>query len=84
MNKPVIAGIVVGVGVTVAAIAHWERYITDIQGRFPNLDRKVIRKAYRTFMKNATQGKYGPMENFSNEKMDQIFLDIVREQTASN
>jgi hypothetical protein len=55
------------------------RYITQVQERFPSLDRKTAQKAYLQFMKNASQNKYGDMSSFHDSKMDELFLDIVRE-----
>lgn len=73
---------------TIAAIAYQrQQYLNDLAGRFPSLYRiigkKGMWKAYKQFLKNSAADKYGDMSNFSNEKMDRLFLDIVREQLDS-
>jgi len=82
MKKTAITATVILAGVTLIAVNRWQTYINDLSNRFPNLDRKVIRKAYKQFLKNAADDKYGPMSDFSDEKMDALFMEIVREQTG--
>jgi hypothetical protein len=82
-NKSVVAGVVFGVGVAIAVTRTWQSYLDDLQKRFPDLDRKVLKKAYKQFMRNAAADKYGPMADFSDATMDALFLKIVHEQTTS-
>jgi hypothetical protein len=70
-------------GVALVTYKYHQIHFKIILDRFPNLDPKVVKEAYKEFMKNAAVNKYGDMSNFSDEKMDRLFLDIVRKQTAS-
>lgn len=84
MNKTTtLTAATVLVGAAAISFARYRSLINDLTGRFPDLDRKVIRKAYSEFLKNAKDNAYGPMADFTDEKMDRIFLDIVQKQTAS-
>lgn len=79
MNKTTLTASALVIGVAIVATYKWQTYLNDLAGRFPDLDRKVIRKAYRQFLKNAANDVYGPMQDFSDEKMDALFLAIVQE-----
>lgn len=80
MNKnALIASAALVAGVAIVVVTKLNSYHKDLYARFPDLDRKVVRKAYRQFMKNATNDVYGDMSNFSEELMDSHFLAIVQE-----
>ncbi len=79
-NQMLVASALVVSGVTTAAYLNGMRVLhADLYQRFPDLDHKVIRRAYKQFLKNAADQKYGDMDSFTDYKMDQLFLDIVRE-----
>jgi hypothetical protein len=83
-NQILVASALVVAGVTTAAYLNGMRVLhQDLYKRFPDLDHKVIRKAYKQFLKNAANQTYGDMDDFSDDKMDQLFLDIVREMTST-
>ena len=48
--------------------------------RFPNIDRKVVAKAHRIMCMNAYRGRYNQVD-LTDEKCDEIFLDIVTDLT---
>lgn len=80
MNKTKLIAAVVLVGAAYAA--YHLKHQSIIVDRFPDIDPKVVRKAYKTMMKRALAGAYADMDD-SDETMDRIFRDIVQEQTAS-
>lgn len=51
--------------------------------RFPDIDPKIVRKAYRTMMSRAVAGEYAHYEDASDETHDRIFRAIVKEQNPS-
>lgn len=52
----------------------WQTLLNDLYGRFPNHDRKVIRKAYRRMLIKSAAGKYPDLNDWTDEQMDQLFL----------
>lgn len=80
MNKTLLTASVVLMGAAYAA--YHLKHQSIIVNRFPDIDPKVVRKAYKTMMKRALEGHYADMDD-SDETMDRIFRNIVREQTAS-
>lgn len=80
MNKTKLIAAVVLVGAAYAA--YHLKHQSIIVDRFPDIDPKVVRKAYKTMMKRALAGAYADTDD-SDETMDRIFRDIVQEQTAS-
>ena len=84
MNKTaLIASVALVAGVVAIPVIRYNSLINQVADRFPMIDRKIIRKAYSTFMKNAADKKYGDMANFTDQKMDELFLEIVQKLTAS-
>lgn len=45
--------------------------------RFPDLDPKVVKAAYKNLMKKAAVGDYGDIQDYTEEQMDRIFLQEV-------
>ena len=68
------------VGFVGLATTAYQSTMKDLYKRFPDLDHKVIRKAYRTFIMNSAAQQYGDMNDFDYNQMDKIFLDIVQKQ----
>ena len=50
-------------------------YHHQLYERFPELDRKIIRKAYRNMWVNALLQKYPEEVMDDDEKMDEVFLN---------
>lgn len=68
-----------------SVVGWWTSLQKDLYGRFPNHDRKVIRKAYRSFLKNSAAGLYGDIDPLTDEEMDALFmLEIVRVDIPSS
>lgn len=84
MNKTALtAAAALVVGVAILPIIRYNGLVNEVAARFPHLDRKVVAKAYATFMKNAAAGMYKDMDDFDDSQMDALFLGIVQKQTAS-
>lgn len=83
-NKKTTASVlVVGTAVVVAA-STVRSYNQDIYNRFPQVDRKVARKAYRKMLWKAFNGELTDAQTSTDEIMDVVFLDLVRQiETAS-
>lgn len=62
----------------VATTASYVRFTVwhhQLYERFPELDRKIIRKAYRNMWVNALLQKYQEEVMDDDEKMDEVFLN---------
>jgi hypothetical protein len=64
-------------------VLYWQTLIADLEVRFPDIPKKIIRKAYRKFAINSAMQQYGDMDSFSDAKMDELFLLEVRKIVAS-
>lgn len=76
MNNPAkIAIASVAVVATVAAVAKTSHdYNQDLYERFPDVDRKIVRRAYRRMMTKAFTGQYETdMQHWNDEVMDTLF-----------
>ena len=75
MKKYLIA---VPVVLTIAWAIRYECLIRDLQNRFPYLDNKDIRKAYKRMLMKAARGEY-PQEmlEYTDGQMDCLFLKEV-------
>lgn len=83
-NQKILASAVLVVGLTVVvAVTKWQSWIQDIEGRFPEIDRKILRKAYRKFMTNSALGKYNDLDLdvYDDEQMDVLFMREVNKLT---
>lgn len=54
----------------------------EIYERFPNTDRKVLRKAFNKFFLDALTGRTEVPGHATDEEMDAIFLKYVRKYEA--
>lgn len=77
MNKLIIAGTITAIG-AFATAAYYISIDNDMKNRFPEIDPKIRRKAYRKFLSNSMNNVYGDMDDFDAAKMDQLFLEQVR------
>lgn len=75
----IIAGVVVGVPLTMARV-----FENMLYKRYPELDRKAVREAYAQFMTNCANGDYGDSNLVTLEMMYPLLDEIVRKQTSSN
>lgn len=76
MNNPTkIAIASIAVVGTVAAVAKTSHdYNQDLYERFPDVDRKIVRQAYRRMMTKAITGHYqADMQHWNDELMDTLF-----------
>lgn len=76
-----IATFLVGCGVLGVAKT-WMSYIKMLEERFPEIDPKVIRKAYRKFMMLAVTQKIA-VSDLNDEEMDKIFRALAYEEAFS-
>lgn len=60
----------------------WMGYIKMLEERFPEIDPKVIRKAYRKFMMLAITQKIA-VSDLNDEEMDKIFRALAYEERFS-
>ncbi len=81
MNKLIIAGTIAAIG-AFCTVAYYKTLSNDLADRFPEIDPTIRRKAYAKFMSNALNQRYGDMDDFDDETMDQLFLEQVRIVTA--
>lgn len=79
MNKNQKIAIAVTAAAVVGTVVQTHVYINQIMDRFPELDRKVARKAFRIMMTRALTGQYENIDISTDEQNDVIFLGIVRE-----
>lgn len=77
-QKTAATAAVVGLAVVVVT-RKWQSLYRDLEGRFPNTDKKLLRKAFNKFMLNSVAGKYNDrdLDNYTDEQMDELFLDIM-------
>lgn len=76
-QKTAIAILIVGaISASVAAQLH--KYHQDLYARFPAIDRKIVRKAYRRFLLKAYSGRTGDLQDLTDEQMDVLFLAEVQ------
>lgn len=83
MNKPmIITTAVAAVSVTAIALSMNAYYkdLKDLYNRFPNLDRKIIRKAYNKFMLDAIMQKTD-VAYLDHRQMDLMFLTYITKVT---
>lgn len=76
-QKTTIASVVV-VGAIAAIAVQFHSYHQDLYGRFPELDRKIVRKAYRRMMLVALSGQLTDEQTANDDTMDRVFLDEVQ------
>lgn len=75
MNTPTkIAASVVTAGLSVAVMRTVRHYHQDIYDRFPELDRKVARKAFRKLLLKSFTQQYTDEQLRSYENIDRLFL----------
>lgn len=75
-TQKIAASVVIVVAVTATAVKVHE-YNTDLYGRFPELDRKVVRKAFRKMMAKSLRGELTDAQTANDDTMDATFLRIV-------
>lgn len=80
-TKKTAATIIVVGGVTVVAAKTMNHYHQDIYNRFPELDRKIGRKAFRRFLWHSFTQQTGDLQDLTDEQMDVLFLEEVRKLT---
>lgn len=81
MKKIVIIASVLLVGYTAIRV-YLEMHTLIIIDRFPDIPEDVVRKAHKEMLKRALTDPNFDAE--TDEEMDAILRDIVKEQTASN
>ena len=59
----------------------FHNYHQDIYSRFPEVDRKIARKAFRRMLLTSFSGLYTNDQLATDESMDQLFLQQVRDLT---
>ena len=74
--------LLVGGYVLVSAVKEWRGCVFDLYERFPDIDHKIIRKAFHREMYNCARGNYGDIQDHTDEQMDEIFLSEVQKLTA--
>lgn len=67
---------VLGAGLTLRS------YHKDLYGRFPDIDRKVVRQAYRKFVARAAKGQIDT-DGLTDAEMDRLFLQEIAEIYAT-
>lgn len=60
-------------------VVRFHQYNQDLYGRFPDLDRKIVRKAYRKMMLRALRGTYTDEQLETDESSDLVFLGVYHE-----
>lgn len=75
MNQKTKNAISITAAVTFAALAVKSRqsYNNDLYDRYPDLHRKMVRRAFNMVMYKAMTGKYD-MSHWSDAKMDEFFM----------
>lgn len=69
--------------IAVGVITMWKLNVRDIADRFPEIDTKIIPKAYRIVLKNAWLGKYNDVDTSTNEKWDVLMLKEIQKLTST-
>jgi hypothetical protein len=82
MKKIVIIASALLVGYTAIRV-YLEMHTQIILERFPDLNEQVVRKAHKEMLKRALTDPNFDVEGKTEEEMDAILRDIVKEQTAS-
>jgi hypothetical protein len=83
MKKIVLIASGLLVGYTAIRV-YLEMHTQIIVERFPDLPEEVVRKAHKEMLKRALRDPNFVVEGKSNEEMDAVLRDIVREQAAHN
>ena len=76
MNKNYKRGFIIGASLTsvVLLAIHLRGYCEPMYEKYPEYDRKIIRKAYNRMCLKSALGKYTDMDNWSEEKWHRMFL----------
>lgn len=82
MKKIVIIASAILVGYTAIRV-YLEMHTQVVVERFPDLPEEVVRKAHKTMLKRALTDPNFEIEGKTDEEMDAILRDIVKEQAAS-
>lgn len=69
-----IAASIVTVGLSAAVVKTMHHYYQDIYTRFPELDRKVARKAFRKLLLKSAAQNYTDEQLSSYDNIDKLFL----------
>ena len=83
-NTQKIAIPVLVAGTAIAAVMTTRSYNNDLYNRFPEYDRKIVRKAYRRLMLKSLSGKLDQAMLTSDDGMDMLFIAEVENLTESN
>jgi hypothetical protein len=78
MYKTIITTAVV-TAVSVAAALHYRSMSDAVVARFPEIDSKIARKAYRRMLIKAYSGEYNDIDTASDDAMDVLFnVEVFR------
>lgn len=80
-TKIILSAVVVGVTILAARIAVFEVPVVSLIERFPQIDRKIVRKAYREVLTDAFTGKYNGINTDNDAEWDKLFLAKVKKLT---
>lgn len=78
-NQKIAAAAVVSL--TVVAAIQYKSLVTQVEARFPEIDKKIVRKAYRNMMMKSFAGGYATESMSSDQAMDAFFLTEVEKLT---
>lgn len=80
MSKKTKFAIAIPFGMVVIFCTLLYRWYQDIYTRFPELDRKVARKAYRKMLWKAFTGQLpDDLDDYTDEEMDDVYRQIIQE-----
>lgn len=76
MNKPLsIAASVAVVALVGVSVVRLQNNVLEVQKRFPDIDPKIVEKAYYTMLRKSFSGQYDQdLREMDNRQMDQLFL----------
>jgi hypothetical protein len=81
-NQKILASTATVIGLTVVtATIAWIGFINYLEARFPEIDHKIIRKAFRMMLTNASLGKYSDLDSSNEEQTEALFLVEVQKLT---
>ena len=84
MNNPAkIATSVAVVSLGAVSVVQWRSLIADMLERFPDIDPKIVKKAYRAFLMKALTGQLEDLSNLNDSMMDKLFLAEVTRLTSN-
>lgn len=82
-NQKMIAATAIAIGaLSVFSVIQLNTYVKQLQERFPEIDKKIVRKAYRNMLIAAFAQEYGDLDGLDVQLMEKLFLDEVQKLTT--